>query len=158
MSHLRRPVIVVLSALSAVLVGGPAWGMVAPDAGGAAPKPKVVVSAAPRPKPVVKTPTTVTIQAVSKSTIGAANDLAVFRGVLLAPRKQALTQQKVVLLTKVKGARAWTRTVTAVSSAPDGKLLVAVSQDAPFADYKFVFDGQGTYKASTSTIVRVTRS
>ncbi len=103
-------------------------------------------------------PTTVTIQAISKTVSEAQMYRAIFRGVLTAtPKKQALPQQSVVLMVRVKGASAWTRAVTAVSSAPDGKLLVAVSQSAASADYRFVFDAKAPYKASSSGIVTVTR-
>jgi pyruvate/2-oxoglutarate dehydrogenase complex dihydrolipoamide acyltransferase (E2) component len=104
-------------------------------------------------------PTGVTIQAINTTAGEAQQYRAVFRGVLTATpkKKQALTQQPVVLMVRVKGASAWTRAVTAVSSAPDGKLLVAVEQDAPVASYKFVFDADAPYKSSSSAVVTVKR-
>jgi hypothetical protein len=203
MSLVRRPVAAVLSAVSTLLVGGVAWGLVsahaddataaspaatstpaaatpsaAPlSASGAVPRPATTAArtttaatttagttAPPRPVPPkpaaakFTVPTTVTIQAISKTVGDAQAYRAIFRGVLTAtPKKQALTHQSVVLMVRVKGASAWTRAVTAVSSAPDGKLLVAVTQEATSADYKFVFDAKAPYKASSSAIVTVKR-
>jgi hypothetical protein len=151
----------------------PAAAPVPRPAAQAAPAPKAApvrsaaaaaVSPVPVPRPgtpaatKLTVPTTVTIQAINKTVGEAQMYRAVFRGVLTAtPKKQALPQQSVVLMVRVKGASAWTRAVTAVSSAPDGKLLVAVTQSAPSADYKFVFDAKAPYKASSSGIVTVKR-
>ena len=162
MSLVRRPLATVLSVASTLVVGSvavglaPAGAVIAPV--GSSTAPRTVAQVTPKPvKPKVTTPTKVTIQAISKTTSAAQSYRAIFRGVLLDSKKQALVQRQVVLMVHVKGAKAWTRAVTAVSSAPDGKLLVAVEQDAPSADYKFVFDADAPYKSSSSAVVTVKR-
>ena len=117
---------------------------------------------APRPvpprvlPPKATVPTTVTIQAVTPTVSEGQLYRAVFRGVLTATStKKGIPQQRVVLMRRPQGATGWTRVVTAVSSAPDGKLLVAIEQQELKGDYKFVFDSQTSYKASASGIVTV---
>ncbi len=164
MSLVRRPLAMVLSVASTLVVGSvavglaPAGAVIAPV--GSSTAPRTVAQVTPKPvKPKVTTPTKVTIQAISKTTSQAQSYRAIFRGVLVnAKTKEALVQRQVVLMVHVKGSKAWTRAVTAVSSAPDGKLLVAVEQDAPSADYKFVFDADAPLKASSSAVVTVKRT
>jgi hypothetical protein len=148
----------------AATTAGPALSSAAPvpavaTATTTTPKPVAPRAVPPKPAPAKLTvPTTVTIQAISTTAGEAQAYRAIFRGVLTAtPKKQALTQQPVVLMVRVKGASAWTRAVTAVSSAPDGRLLVAVTQEAPSAQYRFVFDAKAPYKASSSAVVTVKR-
>ncbi len=167
MSLVRRPLATVLSVASTLVVGSvavglaPAGAVVAPV--GSPTAPRKAAQAAPKPvkpvKPKLTTTTKVTIQAISKTTSKEQSYRAIFRGVLLnAKTKDALVQRQVVLMVHVKGSKAWTRAVTAVSSAPDGKLLVAVEQDAPVASYKFVFDADAPYKSSSSAVVTVKRT
>jgi hypothetical protein len=164
MSLVRRPLATVLSVASTLVVGSvavglaPAGAVIAPV--GSSTAPRTVAQVTPKPvKPKVTTPTKVTIQAISKTTSQAQSYRAIFRGVLVnAKTKEALVQRQVVLMVHVRGSKAWTRAVTAVSSAPDGKLLVAVEQDAPSADYKFVFDADAPLKASSSAVVTVKRT
>ena len=131
---------------------------------GTATKPPTAVPAPrpvpPKPVPAKATvPTTVTIQAVTPTVSESQFYRAVFRGVLTATStKKGLPQQRVVLMRRPLGASGWTRVVTAVSSAPDGKLLVAIEQQEVKADYKFVFDGQTSYRAATSAVVTVKRA
>ncbi len=166
MSLVRRPLATVLSVASTLVVGSvavglaPAGAVVAPVGASTAPSSSKAAQAAPKPvKPKLTTATKVTIQAISKTTSKDQSYRAIFRGVLTnAKTKDALVQRQVVLMVHVKGSKAWTRAVTAVSSAPDGKLLVAVEQDAPSADYKFVFDADAPLKASSSAVVTVKRT
>jgi hypothetical protein len=128
-----------------------------PEPATTTPAPRPVPPRALPPKATV--PTTVTIQAVTPTVSEGQLYRAIFRGVLTATStKKGLPQQRVVLMRRPLGASGWTRVVTAVSSAPDGKLLVAIEQQEAKADYKFVFDGQTSYRASTSGIVTIKRA
>jgi hypothetical protein len=125
-----------------------------------APKPPAPRPAPPKPAPAKTTvPTTVTLQAVSTNVGESQMYRAIFRGSLVAtPTKKGVPAQRVVLMRRPAGATGWTRVLTAVSSAPDGKLLIALEQTEAKASYRFVFDGQAPYKASASAIVTVTRN